>query len=228
MREPAATGNVDVRFSGPLLFVQATFGSPPSYEQAPMKPILVLDLGGVLADLGSPATAMRLGISDAEFWPLWLHSPAVAGFETGKLGYDKFLARLADEFPPEAGTIGDRLQDWRLRLYPGIEELLLSTIERYRVALLSNTNTLHWSQLEPSHDLFARFDKLFLSFEIGVLKPNPEAFLEVLRYFECKASAINFLDDSEPNVRAAQDLGIQARKVAGPDQLRRALAELSA
>jgi len=191
-----------------------------------MKPVLVLDLGGVLADLGSPSAAMGLEISDDEFWSLWAGSTAVAGFETGKLDYDEFIDGLVEEFPPAAKAVGDRLGDWTLTLYPGIERLLVETAERFRLALLSNTNPLHWSQLEAAHPLFARFERLFLSYETGLHKPDPEAFLQVIRYFECDPSDLAYFDDSETHVAAAGRLGVAARRVAGPTELESAIKAL--
>lgn len=192
-----------------------------------MKPILVLDLGGVLADLGSPTKAMSLAISDEEFWPLWIHSSAVRSYESGRSGYDEFIRELVDEFPPQAKQIGLRLRDWELELFPGIDELLRAAAGQFRLALLSNTNDLHWSQLAASHHVFADFEKVFLSFETGLVKPEPEAFLTVVRHFDCDASEINYFDDSITNIEAAAALGLSARRVVGPEELRASIEALS-
>ena len=46
--------------------------------------IVLFDLGGVLADLGDPASEMRLDFESDQFWKIWLHSPSVRAFELGR------------------------------------------------------------------------------------------------------------------------------------------------
>ena len=193
-----------------------------------MKPILVLDLGGVLADLGSPTEAMTLALNDDEFWSLWLNSDAVRGYESGRIGYTEFIRQLVDEFPPQAKQVGLRLRDWQLDLFPGVDEILKSAADRFRLGLLSNTNDLHWSQLASSHHVFEDFEKVFLSYETGLIKPDPEAFLTVVRYFDCEPSEVHYFDDSETNVEAARALGLAARQVIGADELQTSIAALDA
>ena len=192
------------------------------------EPILVLDLGGVLADLGSPTKSIGLNMTDDEFWSLWLTSSAVAEFETGKIKYPDFCEALALEFPPQMSTaIMARLGNWRLKLFPGVEDLLHAAVRRFRTALLSNTNSLHWDQLKYSADVFAEFEELFLSFKTGLYKPDTGSFLQVAEYFQCDPSKIVFFDDSEKNVFAAASIGMRARRVKGPKELESALFELS-
>ena len=190
--------------------------------------ILLLDLGGVLADLGSPTAAIGLEMSDDEFWSIWLASDAVAAFETGRSDYDEFRKKLASEFPSHArGAIESRLPAWRLNLYPEVEDLVDVASRRFDLALLSNTNSLHWGQLDDSARVFSKFAKLFLSFETGLYKPDEASFLQVSEHFNCDPSDISFFDDSEANVSAAASLGINAKKVAGPQALEDALVNLS-
>ena len=192
------------------------------------KPILVLDLGGVLADLGSPTTDMSLSMSDEEFLSLWVNAGAVIDFETGKLGYEEFVERLAGDLPVHAKVVAHRLPNWKLELFPQTERLLAAAAGRFRLALLSNTNVLHWSQLEPVHELFSTFERLFLSFETGLHKPDPESFLQVIRHFDCSPSAINYFDDSPTHIDAARRVGIAARRVVGPEDLEAAIESLPA
>lgn len=190
--------------------------------------ILLLDLGGVLADLGSPTAAIGLEMSDSEFWSIWLASDAVAAFETGRSDYDEFRENLASEFPLHArDAIESRLPAWRLNLYPEVKDLVDAASRRFDLALLSNTNSLHWEQLYESARVFSNFAKLFLSFETGLYKPNEASFLQVLQHFKCDPSDISFFDDSEANVSAAASLGIKAKKVVGPQALEDALVKLT-
>jgi putative hydrolase of the HAD superfamily len=54
------------------------------------------------------------------------------------------------------------------------------------------------------------FEKIFLSCELGVEKPNPEIFKKVVEGIACPPDDILFFDDSEVNCEAARKYGLQA------------------
>jgi putative hydrolase of the HAD superfamily len=95
-----------------------------------------------------------------------------------------------------------------------------------RVALLSNTNEIHWRQIESQFRLSAQFEGLFLSHETGQYKPDPDAFRTVMSTMNCAPSQILFFDDSEKNVVAARELGIDARLVSGIQGVQKELSKL--
>ena len=193
-----------------------------------MKPKLILfDLGRVLADLGSPSARMRLSISDDEFWDLWLALPSVQSFERGDICAEEFLPRLAQELdiredPPD---FRQRFLDWHPRLYPSVEPLISSLAGVCRLALLSNTNTLHWDLIRDQTSIFQHFDRLFLSYEIRYCKPEIGAFDIVLGSVSVSPPDILFLDDMEQNITSARRLGIRAVQVNGIVEVRAALAD---
>ena len=63
----------------------------------------------------------------------------------------------------------------------------------------------------------SEYDYVFLSFEIGEVKPNKEIYEYVLNNVPFKGCDILFLDDAEPNINAALSLGINACLVKGED-----------
>ena len=187
--------------------------------------LIVFDLGGVLASLGRPAERMRLDTSDQEFWSVWLGSKTVAAFETGAMEEAEFVER----FPAELGLADSgqefrrRLMRWRLNLFPGVIEMLSRLSETHSLALLSNTNAIHWNMVNPDGRFRRLFDHVFLSFEIGLAKPHREVFEHVIQTVPYTASDTVFLDDTASNVEAAATFGIQSKRVAGIDGARRAL-----
>lgn len=190
------------------------------------RPVLLLDLGGVLADLVDPVAAMELDMTLPEFWKTWTSSSVVRALETGQMDEEEFLR----EIPAVLGCFPNtpfrtRFHAWQLKLFSNVEDCVRSATGRYRVALLSNTNEIHWQQVTSASSLFDVFDKVFLSYETGHYKPEPAAFQDVLEYFGCTPGEIVFLDDSEPNVVAARKLGIDAHKVVGGAQLEELLRE---
>lgn len=187
--------------------------------------LIVFDLGGVLASLGRPAEQMGLGMSNDEFWSAWLGSDTVASLETGKIDEREFFER----FPAEIGLLdsGDqfsqRIQRWRLELFPGALEILRQLGAGHSVALLSNTNSIHWQMVDPDGRFRRCFDHVFLSFEIGHAKPRRDIFEYVLSAVPNALDDIVFLDDTEANVAAAAKIGIHSMQVAGVEGIRRAL-----
>ena len=192
-----------------------------------LKKVLLIDLGGVLADLGDPASSMRLPMSSRDFWTLWTASASVMDYESGKIDLERFAERMAGELcVRDARDFLRRFYCWRLSVFPGIGEVLESAEKIFRLALLSNTNPVHWEQLRSSEPNFASFEKLFLSFETGRLKPRPAAFTQVLEHFGCEPEQLYFLDDSPANVESARRLGIRSEQVAGPAQFGHTLSLL--
>ena len=186
--------------------------------------LLLFDLGGVLADLSNPVETMALPMALEEFWPLWLSSPNVRAFETGALSVDEFCRRFGSELGlADQAFDEERLQRWRPALYPGVEDLLRTVARRNPIALLSNTNSVHWRHVASDTDVFTHFDGTYLSYEIGLHKPEPDAFRHVLEDLGLRPGDIAFFDDSKKNVAAANALGIDAHCVAGPAELETAL-----
>ena len=184
------------------------------------KPLLLLDLGGVLADLGRPATAMGLNVGEEEFWRIWLGSPDVEAFERGGISTAEFCERMAGVLGAAGGADFESMfRRWKLRIYPGIAGHLKKLVTDYGLALLSNTSEVHWEQVRQEDGVFAGFAKCFLSFETGRFKPEEAAFRQVLEHFGCAPADVTYLDDSAKNVAAARQLEFDAHCVAGPDGL---------
>ena len=199
---------------------------------------LVFDLGGVIVPFrGMEAIAELLqrdlvpgGSSlDASgrqtLLHRWLMSPTVRAWETGQLDTPAFAARLIDEFElaiSERGLVDD-LSGWIEPPTASAIGLLSAARARHRLVGMSNTNPLHGPTLE--RQLGAYFERLFLSHQTGLLKPDRAAFDHVARALGLEPRHLLFLDDSAVNVEAASRAGFQAICVQGPDDAHSALAE---
>ncbi len=53
----------------------------------------------------------------------------------------------------------------------------------------------------------SKFDYVYLSFEIGMLKPNKEVYEYVLNDLKINASNILFIDDNKDNIEIAKACG---------------------
>jgi HAD superfamily hydrolase (TIGR01509 family) len=178
--------------------------------------ILLFDLGGVLVDLGDPVSAIGLDIDSDDFWATWLSSPLVRAYETGRLSSKEFVSQFGSHLGfLDSAEFDERIRRWQLPMFDGSEQFLKSLSGKVEVALLSNTNEIHWQFVQSQTDVFAMFAKLFLSFETGNAKPEAAAFQDVIDHFDCDPADIIFLDDNASNVAAAQSVGLRARRTQG-------------
>ena len=96
---------------------------------------------------------------------------------------------------------------------------------RYQLFLLSNTNPVHW--LPCSEVLEGCFEKVFLSYEMHLVKPSREIFERMLKEADILAGETLFIDDSKANCRAAESLGIRTMHVNHGDEWLNLVDELS-
>jgi len=189
---------------------------------------ILFDVGGVLVALdGVPSLAGWLGIEPHHetLHARWMAAPSVVAHETGRIGPEQFAAGVvADlELPVTADVFLQDFCSWPKRALPGALELLEEIPRTYRVAALSNTSAVHWDRIKAT-GVVTRFEQVYLSHQIGYLKPAKEAFLVALRGMALSPSEVLFLDDGQGNVDAASALGLQAHLAKGPQQARAVLA----
>lgn len=93
-------------------------------------------------------------------------------------------------------------------------DFLLELRKRYRLCLLSNTNAIHWDYAcatafrAAGHQVEDYFDRIYLSYQMKMVKPDTEIFRAVLADADIRPEETLFLDDSETNCQSAQALGI--------------------
>ena len=191
--------------------------------------VLLFDLGGVIVELsGVPQWAARAGSRESErlVWERWLRSPTVREFECGRCAPEDFSRRMVAEFElrVDSAEFLESFMAWPLGLYPGALALLRQLRARsYRLACFSNTNPVHWPRFLDEMDLRGHFDATFASFELGIVKPDVEAFREVAHRLDCEPERILLLDDNQLNVEGARRAGLRAVRVSGVDGAERYL-----
>jgi glucose-1-phosphatase len=197
---------------------------------APDTRVLLFDVGGVLVQLSGVETMLRWMGETAtpdKMWRMWLQSTPVREFERGRIGAEEFAAGVTAEFrlPVEPQEFLASFTGWVTGLYPGTLELLAEIPDCYQRAVLSNSNTLHWTRVVDDLQLGPAFGHHFVSHLTGRIKPDADAFQHVVESLGCKAGHVLFFDDNTLNVEAAKNFGMQAVRVQGIDQTRRALIE---
>ncbi|HEX4127927.1 MAG TPA: HAD-IA family hydrolase [Acidimicrobiales bacterium] len=191
--------------------------------------LVLFDLGGVLIRPGGVASMRALaGIdSDEALWERWLGCPWVRRFEAGGCTPDEFAGGMvADwELTLEPAAFLEEFGTWPEPPFDGALELVdaVRTRAPAGAGFLSNTNSFQWATNYEAIPLTQAFAFRFLSFELGLVKPDAAIFEAVAERLPVPRQRVLFLDDNAVNVDAAQDAGFAARHVRGVEAAREAL-----
>jgi putative hydrolase of the HAD superfamily len=191
--------------------------------------IVLFDLGGVLIDFGGVDAMKELsGIDDDELlWHRWLACPWVRRFECGHCSNIEFAAGVVGDWDLDVtpDDFLDRFQAWLGGPFPGAEALVEQVRRTHPAGCLSNTNALHWDKNFAEWSILDAFDFRFLSFQLGVVKPDRDLFERVAELLPVNADRVLFLDDNLVNVEGAREVGFVAAHVRGVDEARHALVD---
>ena len=196
---------------------------------------LLFDLGNVLVDISFDRTFEHWG--------------RAAGLETGQVR-DRFSFDAAYErhergeitaaayFQTLRGSLGidisdtDFLDGWNAMLVGevvGVRKLLERVQGRFPLYAFSNTNAVHYALWSVEYGtMLAPFRQVFASNEMGLRKPEPEAFMAVVAAIGVPPERILFFDDSQVNVEGARQVGMAAVLVSAIDDVADALDRILA
>ncbi|RZM76054.1 HAD family hydrolase [Leptolyngbya iicbica] len=185
---------------------------------------IISDMGGVLVALEwSERVSGLLGRSVPidELHHLWINARSTVDFESGRIDFDTFAQNFIQEFDLQISPeqVQHEFLEFVQAPMPGCDEILEELKQQYHLSLLSNTNPAHYERLRDRYDFYAPFEQVFLSHEIGVMKPDPAIFHHVLAKLEIAPENAAFFDDGARNVTAAQTVGIHAYQVHSPQEL---------
>ncbi len=191
--------------------------------------LVLFDLGGVLIEVAGVRAMLELtGIkNEEELWRRWLTCRWVRRFESGGCSETEFAAGVVADWQLDlsAAAFLEAFRDWPAGPLPGAAELVAQTRASVATGCFSNTNALHWRDRIAAWPLTGLFDHRFLSFELGLLKPDTAAFAQVADLLDVPAGRVLFLDDNAVNVAGAAAAGFQATRAAGVDEARQRLVE---
>ncbi len=189
--------------------------------------LVLFDLGGVLIEPGGVAPMRELsGIgSDEALWARWLSCRWVRRFEAGGCTPEEFAAGVVDdwELDLEPAAFLREFGGWPEPPYEGALELVAAVQATVPAGFLSNMNSYQWGANYEAIPLTEAFAYRFLSFELGLVKPDVAVFDAVAAHLPVARDRVLFLDDNAVNVEAAEGAGFEARHVRGVDGARAAL-----
>lgn len=98
--------------------------------------------------------------------------------------------------------------------YKDVVDYEHSLKDKCYIGILSNLNVFEKERLDKQVDL-SKYDYVFLSFELGLVKPSKDIFEYIQNHVNFDKKDILFIDDKEGNVNSAKEFGWNAYKLTG-------------
>ncbi len=183
---------------------------------------IIFDLGGVIIDIDHHRTADKFkDFGFPDFIEHFSHSKQHEMFnlhEKGLITDAEFRKLVCSEL--KISVSEDVFDDAWNAILIGIPaeriELILELKKKYRIFMLSNTNSIHmiWMnnylkdefKFNSYKDIF---EKAYFSFELGMRKPDADIFDFVLKDSGLNPSETLFIEDTLKNIEAAEMVGIK-------------------
>jgi glucose-1-phosphatase len=193
---------------------------------------IVFDLGKVLIDFDHRIAVGKLASlthkTPESIYELFFDSKLTRRFEEGELGAEAFYGKIKhflrlklrfEEFVPVWNEIFF-LNESNRQVYALAKQLK----QRYTVSMLSNINCLHFEYIKRHFDIFDAFHHVFVSCELGCMKPDPCIYSRLLKALGAKPAEVFYTDDRPELIEQARTMGFRAYVFTGPEQLARDLA----
>lgn len=94
----------------------------------------------------------------------------------------------------------------KIKYYEDVVKYAHSLKDRCKIGILSNLCALDKVRIDEQYNL-SKFDYVYLSFELGMIKPNKEIFEYVLNDLQIEPHNILFIDDNHNNILMAKECG---------------------
>lgn len=188
--------------------------------------VILFDLGGVLVELAeNPIPSYLLPENNKFTLSDWFLSETAISFEKGFITAHVFAETLKKDLKLDMSPeeVIEHFTRWPIGLFPGTQELLQNLSPNYRLAVLSNTNELHWPRITEEFKIPRYFEHLFASHLLNKAKPELNIFQHVINELKVDPASILFLDDNIRNIEASKKTGIQGLHVKGIQQVRQEL-----
>lgn len=137
--------------------------------------------------------------------------------ERGEITDQQFACEFCEEMALPLNY--QQFSEGWLAIFAGLRQEVIDIMQQlrdngHRVVVLSNTNNLHtlyWQQHYPQ--VSAAADALYLSQQMGLRKPDPAIYHQLLVSESTAAGNVVFFDDARQNIQAARQLGITGIQV---------------
>lgn len=191
---------------------------------------MLFDAVGVLFPLNTVVgddLAARFHLSEEQLQSMW--KGFYQDYTVGKLTTGQFLDVFAKTYRLPRYKVTEEVFTTSFKRaltpMPGMKKIL-AELDKTNVTLAMLSDTTPMFAHARREWLFSHyFDQVFLSFEIGHKKPAREAFRAVIEYYDVGPEEIFFIDDTQHNVDAARQYGLQAVLFEDAERLRQDLRQ---
>ena len=184
-----------------------------------MTKVLLFDLWGTLIETGiqSPTKqvqqTLRVNMPFSSYINIMEKAMMTTKFESL---HDAFIA-TAQEFKIHPRQemlehlIGLWNKSWMLaQPYQDTEEMLAQLQKKYRLVLVSNTDCFSAPKVLEKYNLNKYFEKIFYSYELGLIKTNDQFMQTVLKQLNVSINDCVFIGDSlQSDMAVAQRIGMK-------------------
>jgi epoxide hydrolase-like predicted phosphatase len=164
-----------------------------------------------------------------------LSSGRISSYDFLEKIFDKYLypfQKTNGALPPKKVNVEYYIELW-FDLYSQVTNIsseMAEIIERlhqadYTVSLMSNTHDIH-AKSNILRGFYDNFDNVFLSNEIGFIKPDMDKYKYVLKKLDTKPKKCIFIDDKIQNLVPARELGIIVIRFKSFERFKEQLSEL--
>lgn len=194
---------------------------------------IIFDLGNVLINFDHRIAVKKISPlcakTEEEIFNFFFDSPLTGLFEEGRIDPLQFFSEVKktlklnidyEDFLPVWNEIFF-LTDSNRSVYSLAEALR----KNYRLALLSNINTLHFDYLKDNFPVFDPFHDLLLSFQMKLKKPDIRIYKKALAALAVQPQETFYTDDRPELIESARAIGIQGFVFRGVAQLKNDLMD---
>lgn len=185
--------------------------------------LYIFDLGNVIVDidfnrvLGAWSNFSRVPLATLK--QSFTMGDAFHQHERGEISDEEFAEKLCHEM--DLPLSYEQFSHGWQAIFVGIRPEVIAIMHKlreqgHRVVVLSNTNRLHttfWPEEYP--EVKGAADKIYLSQEMGMRKPEARIYQAVLQAEGFSAADAIFFDDNVDNIEGANQLGITSILVTG-------------
>ena len=131
-------------------------------------------------------------------------------FDLGKISAEEFYAKAKLKLDVEV-SYGDFYASYCdiFSLDRPVLAVFAKLKPKYKLVLLSNTDIMRFTFIKTKFREILIFDAYALSFDLGIMKPEPDIYRKALRLAGSRAENAVYIDDLPENIEAAENVGLK-------------------
>ena len=189
---------------------------------------ILCDIGGLLIDVDyRPALeglSRECGLSEEAIYERMFRSGLKEKHDEGKISSYEFYSAIV---PEERISFG-RFKDLWSGIFSEKKEVIdfVSSLgERFRLFTASNIDSIHFDFCYKNYKWMSVFDGLGLSYKLGFMKPSRGFFEKLCEQFGIEKEEAVLIDDTQENIKGAEDFGIRGHLFRGTAGLKEFLKD---